>query len=150
MSCIELQKLLEEPDKDDCFSRSSSAKENGKKFIFENKSNKTICRVRVDDCLITSKEVKKCDFLFKVNENNKYYLIELKGIAVIDAVAQIINTFEIVNIKVRTMPENYKGISVSSSVPSATEQKFRMLQDKCYREKHLRITKTHIQHTERV
>jgi hypothetical protein len=148
MSCVDLQKVLNIPGKDDCFSKSSSAKEKGKKFIFQNLLNKSICRVKIDDCLITNPELKKCDFLFKVLENNKYYLVELKGVAVIDAVAQILSTYHIINIKIQTKPENYKGIVVSSSVPSATEQRFRRLQDKCYRENRLAITKTHVLHSE--
>ena len=150
MCCSELQKQLEAPTKTDCFSPSSGAKENGKKFNFDNRSHKTICRVRVDGCLITSQEVKKCDFLFKVCEDDRYYLVELKGGAVDEAVLQIISTFDIVNAKVKTLPEKYAGVIVSSSVPAGTEQKFRRLQEKVYREKHLRIKKTHFQHTEPV
>lgn len=148
MSCIELQKILEASDKENCFSIASSARESGKRFAFDNRNNKTICRVKIDDCLITSKQIKKCDFLFRVFENNKYYLVELKGIAVMDAVVQIINTFEIVNIKIKANPENYKGIIVSSAVPSATEQRFRRIQDKYYKENRIRISKTHMWHKE--
>jgi hypothetical protein len=150
MPCTILQQLLAAPDKNACFSLSSSAQEHGKKFRFDNQSGKAICRVKVDGCLITSQETKKCDYLFSVSEGNKYYLIELKGVAVDDAVVQIIRTFDIVNSKIKAEPEHYKGIIVSSAVPSATEQRFRRLQDKCYREKRLKITKTHIQHIERV
>jgi len=48
------------------------------------------------------------------------------------------------------MPKNIKGVIVSSSVPSATEQRFRKLQERCFREKRLKIIKTHIQHTEKI
>lgn len=150
MSCTALQQILEVPDKNDCFSNSSSANENGKKFAVENRAGRNICRVRVDDCLITSREIKKCDYLFAVIETSRYYLVELKGTAVADAVAQIVSTFDIVNRKIRETPQNYKGVIVSSAVPSATEQRFRKLQDKCFRDKKLRIVKTHIQHTERI
>ncbi len=150
MSCSELQKVLETNNKENCFSESTSAMENGKKFSFENKSKKSVCRAKIDHCLITSIEVKKCDFLFMVKENNKYYLVELKGTRAIEAAQQIISTYKIVNLKINTIPENYKGIIVSSSVPAGTEQRFRQMQSKWYRDYRLRITKTHFHHTEKI
>jgi hypothetical protein len=150
MSCSELLVLLDALDKKDCFSQSTSAQERGKKFSFNNPDRKSICRVKVDACLITNLEIRKCDFLFRVQENNKYFLIELKGMDVEHAVQQIINTYEIVNGRINTTPQNYKGVIVSSRVPAATEQKFRQLQDKCLREKRFKITKTHNSHTERI
>ena len=149
MSCIELLIVLEAESKDNCFDNSPVAKEGGKRFAFYNSSNKTICRVRVDNCLITDQQ-KKCDFLFKIFEPGKYYLVELKGVNISEGVQQIINTFDIVNRKINTVPENYLGIIVSSSVPSAAQQKFRKLQEKCYRDKKLLIKKTHFQHIERI
>ena len=149
MSCIELKLILEAKDKDDCFDNSSVAKEGGKRFAFNNISNKIICRVKVDNCLITDQQ-RKCDFLFKIFETGKYYLVELKGINIQQGVQQIINTFNIVNEKIKAIPQDYSGIIVSSSVPLAAQQKFRKLQEKCYREKKLLIRKTHFQHIERI
>jgi hypothetical protein len=147
MCCAELKMLLEANDKDDCFDHSHAAHEGGKRFVFTNTGDKIICRVRVDDCLITGHE-KRCDFLFKICELEKYYLVEFKGVKVEDGVGQIINTYTIVNKKIKTLPQNYSGIIVSSSVPAATQQRFRQLQEKCYREKGFRIRKTHWQHEE--
>ncbi len=112
MCCEELQNQLEANNKDDCFSNSSGAGEGGKKFIFDNKSDKTICRVKVDDCLIATKNFKKCDFLFKVCEVDKYYLVEFKGVAVDEAIEQIVSTYDIINAKIRTVSQNYIGIIV--------------------------------------
>lgn len=150
MSCVKLKQVLEvEPD-NNCFETATSAREGGKRFSFLNITRKTICRVHIDDCLITDKTVKKCDYLFNVNEDNLYYLVEFKGVAVDEAVRQIISTYEIVNEKIKQDAQNFKGVIVSSSVPAGTEQKFRRLQERCFKEKRLKITKTHIQHTEKI
>jgi hypothetical protein len=150
MSCVKLKQVLEvEPD-NNCFDAATSASEGGKRFSFLNINRKAICRVHIDDCLITNKKVKKCDYLFNVSEDNLYYLVEFKGLAVDEAVLQIISTYEIVNEKIKQDAQNFKGVIVSSSVPAGTEQKFRTLQEKCFKEKRLKITKTHIQHTEKV
>ncbi len=150
MSCADLKKLLKVSDKDDCFSNSSSAREKGKKFVFNNRERKSICRVKVDDCLISNTNVKKCDYLFSVHENDRYYLIELKGLDIMVAIKQILSTYNIVNKQLKKEPENYKGIIVSSVVPISTQQKFRYLQEKYLRENKLRIVKTHIHHIETV
>jgi hypothetical protein len=150
MSCEKLKQVLEAKTDNNCFAAATSAKEGGKKFSFLNRSNKNICRVHVDDCLITDKTIKKCDYFFAVNEDQSYYLVEFKGIAVDEAILQIISTYEIVNEKIKSDARNFKGVIVSSSVPSATEQRFRKLQERCFREKRLKIIKTHIQHTEKV
>lgn len=150
MSCIEFKEILKAEEKDDkCFDNSPVAKEGGKRFAFNNTTNKTICRVKIDNCLITDQQ-KKCDFLFKVIESGKYYLIELKGVNIDEGVEQIVSTFDTVNRKIKAIPQDYAGIIVSSSVPSSAQQKFRKLQEKCYREKKLLIRKTHFQHTEKI
>jgi hypothetical protein len=107
-----------------------------------------VCRVQVDKCLITSLATQKCDFLFKACGPDRYFLVELKGSKIMDAVRQIVRTYDIVSPKIKKSPRQYKGVIVSSSVPVATQQGFRRLQDKYLREKQLLITKTHVQHTE--
>lgn len=150
MPCTELRRDLQVPkDKIDCFDNSTVAKEGGKRFAFQNTDNKSVCRVRIDNCLITGSE-KRCDFLFKVVELGKYYLVELKGVKIDEGVEQIINTFDIVNKRINTSPHNFSGIIVSSGVPKAAHQKFRKLQEKHYREKKLMIRKTHFQHIEKI
>lgn len=132
-----------------CFSLSGSASEMGKKFRFDNPGRKTICKVQVDGCLITGNSV-KCDYVFKVCEGNEYFLVELKGNDVDHAVKQIEATFLHVNSRLRERPERFKGRIVSSRVPAATESRFRKLQDKVLRERRFLITKTHIEHVERI
>jgi hypothetical protein len=149
MSCTNLQKKLD-PDKNktDCFSTATSAKEKGKQFILKNKSKSSVCKVKVDGCLITDMETKKCDYLFEVEGGKAYFLVELKGTDVETAVEQIVTTFDILNAKIKANARIFIGVIVSSAVPNATELKFRGLQERMARDKHLRIKKTHIVHIE--
>ena len=133
-----------------CFSNASSAIENGKKFIFNNVSGKTICRVRVDNCLIVDQNIKKCDFLFHIEEDGRYYLVELKGVDVDTAIKQIESTFDIVNRQIKASAHSYTGIIVSSAVPQAAHQKFKNLQDKLYRDKKLMIKRKQHHYEERI
>lgn len=133
-----------------CFSNASSAIENGKKFILNNTSGKTICRVRVDNCLIKDQTIKKCDFLFNVEEEDKFFLVELKGVDLGTAIKQIESTFDIVNQKIKVTASNYTGIIVSSAVPRASTLKFQNLQDKLYRNKKLLIKRKSFVYEERV
>lgn len=150
MSCEKLKQVLEAAPGNKCFTTVTNAKERGKRFSFENKNKKSICRVHVDGCFITDNSIKKCDYLFFVNEIHKYYLIELKGVHVSEAVEQIVSTYHIINEKIKSNAQNYKGVIVSSSVPSATQQKFRKLQEQCLKELGLKIIKTHILHVEKI
>ena len=126
-----------------CFENKTVAKEQGKEFRIENKSKKTICRVRVDDCLIESQSTKKCDFLFKICETEQYFLVELKGTEVSAAVEQIIATFDMIQRKLNADPQRFEGVIVSSSVPRAAEQRFRRLKEKYLRERRLQLRKVH-------
>lgn len=148
MACENLRNLLNGDEA--CFSNASSAVENGKKFIFNNPNRKTICRVHVDNCLITDQAIKKCDFLFNIIEDGKYYLVELKGTAIDTAVEQIVSTFDIVNRKIKATADSYTGIVVSSAVPKAANQKFKNLQDRIYRDKKLLIKRKQNQFEERI
>lgn len=149
MCCAELKVVLAAADDAICFDHSHAAHEGGKRFVFVHAGDKSICRVKVDGCLITGSE-KRCDYLFKVCEAERYYLVEFKGVRIEDGVEQIVNTYTIINKKIRTAPKHYSGIIVSSSVPSATQQRFRKLQEDCYRKLKLKIRKTHRQHEERI
>jgi hypothetical protein len=142
MNCNDLRNILNGDA--GCFSIASSAAENGKKFRFNNPSHKTICRVHVDNCLIKDQTIRKCDFLFNIVEDSKYYLVELKGTSIDIALKQIVSTFEIVNAKIKGDPTDYTGIVVSSAVPKAANQKFKNLQDRIYRDKKLLIKRKQI------
>ena len=144
--CKELVQALQAEGKESCFEKRTVAEENDKKFKLLNRSKKSICRVKVDDCLIKDQNTKKCDFLFKVCEDEQYLLVELKGSDVQKAIAQIIATFEHINAKLNLPPANFKGYVVSSSVPRGAEQRFNRLKEKCLKDKKLKIHKTTDQH----
>ncbi|AMP97440.1 hypothetical protein AY601_0485 [Pedobacter cryoconitis] len=131
MSCIELKRVLDPKNfHENCFSFSSVATENGKKFRIENKSNADICKVKVDGCLITDNTVRKCDFLFEVSSTTKtYLLVELKGGDLNSAVKQIESTYDLLHKKLNVPVENFKGIIVSSAVPRAANLAFRRWQE---------------------
>lgn len=150
MSCVLLQKRLAVFNKPECFAISTAASEKGKIFRFENHQGKTICRVRVDGCLIAEHDTKKCDFLFYVREDDRYYLVELKGSDVDTAVEQVIRTFKIIKPYIKAAPSQYIGIIVSSSVPAATQASFRKLQERCLRDNKFILKKTHQLHMERL
>lgn len=135
----QLIKALGAEEKAACFDNSTVAKEKGKEFRLENKSKQTICRVKVDGCLINDKRTKRCDYLFKICETDKHLLVELKGNSSLSqAVTQITRTFDFINHKLKLSPRDFEGVIVASKVPRA-DLRFRKAQEQCYRNKKLRI-----------
>ena len=104
-----------------CSSISTVASENGKRF--EIISNELFTRIRIDDCLITSKTVEKCDFGFLRHSNNEFYFVELKGKDIRKALNQIISTISNFENNFIKIPKNkIHGFIVSSRNPlSGTE-----------------------------
>ncbi|MCT7971024.1 hypothetical protein [Laspinema olomoucense] len=94
------------PDCTSCSDRKIiTAQENGRKYIFNNFSQRRVCKVRVDDCVITSQEQCKCDYLFivcnpeqveeeKLQSLEQLYFVELKGKDLIHAVEQLTQTID--------------------------------------------------------
>lgn len=70
-----------------------SFSENGRTYIADNISKKSILGFHVDGGLIVSSETKKCDYAF-ILENDICYLIELKGHGISEACNQISETIE--------------------------------------------------------
>jgi hypothetical protein len=105
--------------KEDCCIEHKVAKENGKRFEIESIENFT--KIRIDDCLIDSQEVEKCDFGFVRNSNNDFYFVELKGNKIEKAYNQIIETIKYFERDLIKIPQNKKyGFIVSSSgIPKA-------------------------------
>lgn len=146
MACAELQQKLN--GRASCFSNSSAASENGKRFSFKNPNNLTICKVQVDGCLINDQNKKKCDFFFSVPQVNKYYLVELKGKHIEIALEQITETFVHVNKNLQESPDQYKGLIVSSTVPKSANQRFKNQQEKIFKKHRLWIERKQIRHSE--
>lgn len=105
----------------DCCTKSNVASENGKRF--EINSIESFIRIRIDDCLIPSKQVQKCDFGFVRYSNNEFYFVELKGKDVKTAFDQIISTITIFETNFIRIPKGKRfGFIVSSRNPlSGTE-----------------------------
>lgn len=146
MACTELQHKLN--GSVSCFSNSSAASENGKRFSFKNPDNLKICKVQVDGCLINDQNKKKCDYFFSVPQLNKYYLVELKGKHIEIALEQITETFVHVNKNLQESPDQYKGFVVSSTVPKSANQRFKNYQEKIFKKHKLLIERKQIRHTE--
>lgn len=67
--------------------------EKRKNYIAENVSKKNILGFRVDNGLITSSDIRKCDYAFIV-DSDLCYLVELKGHGINEACKQISKTIE--------------------------------------------------------
>ncbi|TWI15646.1 hypothetical protein [Sphingobacterium siyangense] len=132
----------------DCYSNSSVAFENGKKFVINNRSKKSICKIHIDNCLFKDNNIRKCDFFFAIKEDQKFYLVELKGQSLDDAVEQIKSTFDILNSKIKKRTQDFIGVIVSSAVPKAADQKFKTLQQKIFKEHKLMIKRKQIHYEE--
>ncbi|MEN2399909.1 hypothetical protein GKZ90_0008985 [Flavobacterium sp. MC2016-06] len=99
-----------------CCSKSKVASENGKRFEID--SNEEFTRIRIDDCLISSQQVEKCDFGFVRHFNNEFYFVELKGKDVKKALNQIISTISVFESTIIKIPKEKRfGFIVSSRNP---------------------------------
>jgi len=99
-----------------CCTKSNVASENGKRF--EINSMESFTRIRIDDCLIISKEVQKCDFGFVRHSTDEFYFVELKGKDVKTAFNQIISTITIFKTDFIRIPQGKRfGFIVSSRNP---------------------------------
>lgn len=104
-----------------CCTKSKVASENGKRF--EINSTEDFIRIRIDDCLITSKQFQKCDFGFVRHSNDEFYFVELKGKDVNTAFDQIISTINIFENTIIKIPKEKRyGFIVSSKNPLSGQQ----------------------------
>uniref|UniRef100_UPI0036081889 hypothetical protein n=1 Tax=Flavobacterium sp. GCM10022190 TaxID=3252639 RepID=UPI0036081889 len=99
-----------------CCIKSKVASENGKRF--EIVKNEDFTRIRIDNCLITSQQVQKCDFGFVRHSNNEFYFVELKGKEVNTAFDQIVSAINIFETTIVKIPKEKRlGFIVSSKNP---------------------------------
>jgi len=141
MSCEGL-KISIDPNKicPDCFSNSTVATENGKRFSILKPAHIPVCKAHIDGCLIKSQQVRKCDFFFEVSTNPKrYFLVELKGVDLDTAVSQLSSTYDQLNATLQAAPEQFTAVVVSSAVPARADAKFRNAQEKLRRSKGLKL-----------
>ncbi|MDB9315892.1 hypothetical protein PN462_22460 [Spirulina sp. CS-785/01] len=74
-------------------------KEKKRKYILKNATKQKVCKIRIDNCVITSYDQKKCDYLIIVcqGEDKKpesLYFVELKGKDLIKSVEQLTEMIE--------------------------------------------------------
>lgn len=92
-SCQEFEENY--PDCTDCTSgKQITVQENKRKHILKNPSCKPVCKVRVDDCVISSVGQRKCDYLLIACQSDAWYFVELKGKDLLGAVEQLTQTLE--------------------------------------------------------
>ena len=104
-----------------CCSKSNVASENGKRF--EIVLDEDFTKIRIDDCLIPSEQVEKCDFGFVRHSNDEFYFVELKGKDIKKALSQIINTISIFESTFIKIPQAKRfGFIVSSKNPLSGQQ----------------------------
>ena len=129
--CSKLIEELKGSDKKDCFSNKTTVSEYGKTFRIENKARKNICCVKIDNCLVTSTHTVRCDYMFKVCEENKYLLVELKGRAgIAHAIDQINSTYKIINDILKQPKEDFIGFIIASQVPGANQKQRNIIERK--------------------
>jgi hypothetical protein len=105
----------------DCCIENKVAKENGKRFEIVSIENFT--KIRIDDCLILSQQLQKCDFGFVRHSNDEFYFVELKGKDVKTAFDQIISTINIFEANfIRISKDKRFGFIVSSKNPLSGQQ----------------------------
>ena len=68
-------------------------REKGKEYIAKNIDKKLLAGFQVDDGIIKSKEMQKCDKALLVNDE-RLYLIEFKGADISTACEQLLSTYE--------------------------------------------------------
>ena len=93
--------------KEDCCIENKVAKEKGKRF--EIVSNESFTKIRIDDCLIISQEIEKCDFGFIRHSNEEFYFVELKGNKIEKAYSQILETIKFFDRNLIKIPQNKKS-----------------------------------------
>lgn len=114
MTCKQLRDELNASQ--DCIDNKLTAEENGRKFSIKRKSDskEKFCRIIVDDCLIKSQTVEKCDFAFHRCKNDDKYFVELKGVKIKKAFNQIVKT---ITTHIPSPKEKNYGFIIASRVP---------------------------------
>ena len=106
-------------DKNTCFDCKTKAKEINLSFEI---IGSDVCRIHVDNCLIETEKMKKCDYVFYANEN--YYFVELKRPNNSElAVNQVIKTIEFFQKKIRIKKNKINGVVIHQSVPKSSTKR---------------------------
>jgi hypothetical protein len=146
MSCESLEQILDPQGKHEhCFSNSTVAQEHKRKFVINKGANLAVCKVKVDGCLITEQNIRKCDYLFEIGTIPKnYLLVELKGSDLNGAVEQLVSTYDRLAPQLNSEPQQFRAFVVSSVVPKSNSA-FRAHQQRLMKNKGLRLERSSIQ-----
>ncbi|MFM2375493.1 MAG: hypothetical protein RLZZ165_590 [Bacteroidota bacterium] len=127
--CSDLRKAVFPGADACCFSDGTVVEENKRKFTvrWERKGKRSICRIKVDGCLVTDPTQKKCDYVFLICPEQEFLFVELKGTDIKRGMEQLRATIEFFRSKSSTpIPqEKILGYVVSSAVPSSSNQEVR-------------------------
>ncbi|WP_294822384.1 hypothetical protein, partial [uncultured Flavobacterium sp.] len=103
-----------------CCESNRVVKENGKRF--EVLSDEVFTKIKIDDCVIISHLIEKCDYGLHRISNDDFYYIELKGKGIKKGYDQIITTINYFQQNLVNIPKDKRiGIIVSSKVPGGTD-----------------------------
>jgi len=104
------------------------------KHILNNNSGFTISKIKIDNCVFKTNDGIKCDYVLKVfkDENIDYlYLIELKGKQVLKAVAQIDKTLNKLNITNQSAKKVFgRIVPIGTYGPDTRSKEFKKLDAK--------------------
>ncbi len=96
--------------------------ENKSKYIAKNPKEKLNCKIRIDNALIKSNNVSKCDFGLWVEEGNRMILIELKGSDVEWGLNQLLSTHNLFQSRYREEDFTYSFRIVPTRVTTPNLQ----------------------------
>lgn len=113
-----------------CFSDGTVVEENKRKFTvkWERKGERTLCKIKVDGCLIPDQTKNKCDFAFMICPEKRFLFVELKGTDIEHGIKQLLDTITFFRSKTAIPQDSISGYIVSSAVPSNSNQKIREAQ----------------------
>jgi hypothetical protein len=95
--------------------------ENNVKIVLQNNKKKVVDIWKIDGCVITTNDQKKCDYLFEVFYKNKIeniLFVELKHLDWKIGILQLENTIEILKDRYVEFKGNKKAILVSRQIPA--------------------------------
>ncbi|MGI5084538.1 hypothetical protein [Treponema putidum] len=127
--------------------------EHNKEYIVKNCNKKEACIIKIDGALISSKDVKKCDYGLCV-EDNRFFLIELKGVDLSQACKQLLYTLDYMRQKytnyeyfcravVTRMPSKKDKTGAPGNYPSS----YKKLLQKLLNNEHLRCASRELHET---
>ena len=110
-----------------CFSDGTVVEENKRKFTikWERKGERTICKIKVDGCLIPDQTKNKCDFAFLICPERHFLFVELKGTDIEHGIKQLLDTINFFRSKTAIPKGNVTAYIVSSAVPANANEKIR-------------------------